>query len=191
MGGHRARHWVGSATLLTLGGILVFFSACQIQTAAERQLSTHLRSTFGMSLPCSLVWCDSYLDGGSMGGLIVDREADSLKWAWSALVPDLFSRARGADQHGARLEAWSDSVLSHTPHPVYIGIKYYRDAGGRPIGIGSPAESLFIQLLWYVVGSDSEFTHADYKRPRAASVARALQRQRARQPPIRLHRGDP
>ena len=54
--------------------------------------------------------------------------------------------------------------------------------------------ALLIQLLWYVVGADSEFIDAEmahHKRPRAASVARALQRQRAGLPALRLHKDDP
>jgi len=70
-------------------------------------------------------------------------------------------------------------VLLATPFPVYIGVTHYRNTGGKPLSIGGSAESLFIQLLWYVVGPDSEFTSGFQKRPLAASVARALQRQRS------------
>ena len=182
-------------TILGLGAFLSFVTACERgpRSIAERRLSARLKTTFGISLPCSVMWCDSYSDG-SMGGLIVDTGKDSLQWAWSPLVPWLGERARAANLHGARLDAWADSVLWHTPYPLLVGAAYYSAADARPIAIGSSAESSFIQLLWYVVGADSEFIDADrthHKSPFAASVARCLQRQRAGLPAMRLHRGDP
>lgn len=168
---------------------LIFLSC---QSDADRQLSTRLKSTFGISLPCSLRWCDSYMDGGSVGGIVVDRRGDSLQWAWSPLVPGLGRRAQEASVPRDRLNAWVDSVLLATPFPVYVGVTYYRNPGGRPLPIEGSAESLFIQLLWHVVGADSELTEEpDHKRPLAASVARALQRQRAGKTALRTRPGAP
>ena len=172
--------------VLGLGVFLVFVTACERdpRSIARRQLSARLESTFGISLPCSLRWCDSYLDGGSVGGLVVDRKGDSLQWAWSPLVPGpgLGRRSREASIPRDRLNAWADSILLATPHPVYVGATYYRAAGAKPLPIAGPAESLFIQLLWQAVGADSVFRDGSLsrrKRPLAASVARCLQRQRA------------
>ena len=69
---------------LCFGVILAFLPACERDTfsTAERELSARLESTFGISLPCSLSWCDSYMDGGTVGGLLIDAKGDSLKWAW-------------------------------------------------------------------------------------------------------------
>jgi hypothetical protein len=167
-----------------LGVLLAFVTACERgpRSIAERHLATRIKSTFGISLPCSLRWCDSYLDGGSVGGVVVDRKGDSLQWASSPLMPGLGSRSRAAGIARDRLNAWVDSILLATPFPVYVGVTYYRAAGAKPLPIGGSAESLFIQLLWQAVGADSVFKDASRshrKRPLAASVARCLQRQRA------------
>jgi len=81
-----------------------------------------------------------------------------------------------------RLNAWADSVVQFTPRLAYIGATHYRAHGAMPLAVGSSSESLFIQLLWVAIGSDSVFIPPPGKhdkRPMAASVARLLQRQRA------------
>jgi len=184
------------ALCICISAILSIAAACtrDPRTVADRQFATRVKTTFGISLPCSLRSCGSYLDGGSVGGFVVDRRGDSLLWAWSPLVPGLPGLGRLSREASVprdRLNAWTDSVLLATPFPAYIGVTHYRNAGGKPLPIGGSAESLFIQLLWYVVGADSEFTSGFQKKPLAASVARALQRQRAGKTALLMRPGAP
>lgn len=174
-----------------LACILTLLPACEHHTlsTAERQLSMRIKSTFGISLPCSLSRCEG--GGGVVGGLMVDTKGESLKWAWGRpsdgiVVPEWGDRDR--------VEAYLDSVFKNPPTLAYVGAEDYRAPGARPLSVGSSAESLFIQLLWYVVGADSVYSapldRAVHKRLFASSAARGLQRQRAGKTPLRKSQAD-
>ena len=153
------------------------------RAVADRQFATRIKSTFGMSVPCSLAWCGGYLDG-STGGVLVGTARHTLLWSWG-LPPSAASVRRD----GTHSNSWVDSVVRATPIPVYIGAAHYRAAGAKPLAVGSSSESLFIQLLWMAVAADSVFIPPPGehdKRPMAASIARAPQRQRAGLPALRL-----
>ena len=167
---------------------LTLLSACGHTTrnSEDIRLSTRLTSTFGISLPCSLVWCGGYLDGGSTGGLIVDTKADSLKFAWGRRVHSL-SVPKMIMHDSVRVRAWEDSVLKSPPTLAYVGADHILKPEARPLTVGSSSESLFIQLLWYVAGSDTTLVRGrgTQKRFIASNVARALQRQRLGLTPLR------
>lgn len=150
---------------------------------AEHEFASRVKSTFGLSLPCSLAWCDSYLDGGSVGGVLVGAQADSLRWAWGPgstpmpLPPDAIMRDPAA------MNAWGDSVAQSIRRRAFVGAKEFSDPGATPLPIGSPEESLFVQLLWTAVMRDSVSMSKrgpEGKGLMAAYVARMLETQRAR-----------
>jgi hypothetical protein len=87
----------------------------------------------------------------------------------------------------ARIEAWEDSTSRNPPSLAYVGADHFLKPGARPLPVRSKAESLFIQLLWYVAGPDTVLTRdqTSPKRFLASNVARALERQRAGLPPFR------
>ena len=176
---------------MALGVVVALVASCERPlTAAERLLSIRLKSTFGISLPCSLGWCGSYMDGGTTGGLIVGRE-DSLKFAMGRLRrPGKIPKSIRYDS--VRVRAWEDSFLRYPPTLAYVGVDHWSDPGGRPLLVGSPEESLLIRLLWYVAGADSvpqgrvdEEPDRSGQRFRASNVARALERQRSGLAPFR------
>jgi len=180
-----------AAHIAVLAVILVLLPACERHTlnTADRRLSKRIESTFGISLPCSLSRCNG--GGFVVGGLVVDTKGDSLKWAWGrpwegVRVPEW------GDRH--RVEAYLDSAFKNPPTLAYVGAEDYRAPGARPLSVGSSAESLFIQLLWYVVGADSVYSApldpSVHKRLFAASAARGLQRQRAGKTPLRKSQAD-
>jgi hypothetical protein len=179
--------WHHLAVCLVVAALLLLLAGCahDSRRSADRLFAARIKSTFELSLPCSLLWCDSYLDGGSVGGVIVDARKDTLMWAWRGLagmhipappVPN------SAPNYRPRLLAWKDSLLRSIPCPAFIGAKHYREPGARPLAVGSPQESLFIQLFGSAIGADTVFDYSLHKRqkgPMAAGVLRALRRQRS------------
>lgn len=164
--------------------LLVLLNACAQDSRREshRLFVARVKSTFGITPPYSLIWCDSYLDGGSVGGVLIGGARDTLEWACGPGSRRIPPTPESIRHDSARQDAWVDSVLRSVPSRVYIGVKYYREPAGRPLAVGSPAESLFIQLLWAAVGPDTVFNYSSHKLqpgPLAANIARALQRQRA------------
>jgi len=175
------------STVLLLTAILVLEPACgrDTRSPADRQLSARTEAAFGISLPCSLRWCGSYLDGGSVGGVLVDAKGDSLQWAWYSGARTMPPMPESIRHDRMRSEAWVDSIMNSVPLLAYVGAKHFRATGARPLAVGSARESLFIHLLWNAIGADSVFkdsVQSHEKRPRAANVARMLQRQRAGEP---------
>jgi hypothetical protein len=169
---------------LSLGALLLGASSCgrTPRDSAEDELASRAKSEFGLSLPCSLAWAETYPDVAA-GGVLVGARGDSLAWAWGPgatpmpVPPDAISRDPRA------MTAWSDSVVQAIRRRAYVGGKHVADPGATPLAIGSPAESLLIQILWSAVMRDSVSmaTHGPLgKGLVAASVVRMLEEQRAR-----------
>jgi len=158
------------------------------RTVAERQFAARVQSTLGISLPCTLAWCSPYLDGGSFGGVLVGAKGDSLPWAYGhGMIPP--PATPSSIRHDrARVDAWEDSIVQSAPRLAYVGAKHYRESGAMPLAIGSPAESLFIRVLWKAADGDTVGTPLPGEQPSpgrqakrliAANIARSLERQRA------------
>lgn len=155
----------------------------------EDVFASRVKAELGLSPPCSLGWAESYPDLGS-GGVLIDARGDSLPWAWGPgatpmpLPPDALTHDPRA------MTAWSDSVLQSFRRHAFIGAKHVDDPGATPLAIGSPAESLFIQVLWTAVQRDSvsmKIHGPQGKGLVAASVVRMLEEQRTRvgqEPPL-------
>jgi hypothetical protein len=144
---------------------------------------------------------------------LIGVEKDTLEWTWEGLGgrQDLVNNPPpGIREDPARYEAWVDSVSSYPPHLVHIG------PHRTPLPVNSPAESVFIEVLWFAIGGDSVPVNVDrekvavlqmrqwkappgknlvydymyrlYSGPRAAVVARALERQRRGLPAFQSHK---
>lgn len=177
--------------LCFLVATLLIAAACtrDPRSAVDRRSATPINPALRISMPCSLVWCGSYFDRGSQGGVLVGSAGDTLLWAWAGGI-NLPTPPASVRHDRARFDSWADSMVRANPMPVYIGAKHYREPGAVPLAIGSPDESLFIRILWSAIGADSVPTPTRIAKqrygPRAAGVARALQKQRAGLPAVRI-----
>jgi hypothetical protein len=93
------------------------------------------------------------------------------------LPPDAITRDPAA------MNAWADSVVQSVRRHAFVGAKHFSDTGATPLPIGSPEESLFVQLLWSAVMRDSVSMSKrgpEGKGLMASYVARMLETQRAR-----------
>ena len=172
------------AVAVGLGALLLGASGCghSPRESAERELVSRMKSEFGLSLPCSLGWAESYPDVAS-GGVLVGARGDSLRWAWGPGTTSLPVPPDAVTHDGRAMTAWSDSVVRSIRRRAFVGAEHVADPGARPLAIGSPAESLFIQLLWSAVMRDSVSMASHGPRGKglvAASVARMLEEQRGR-----------
>jgi len=151
------------------------------------RLARNVRSTFGVSMPCSLAMCAENLDGGTVSGLLLGAgQADSIKFSlphrsvMMPIPPEWMRKERG------RLDAWADSVVTvarRKPNPVYVGQTYFAIPGAVPVAIGSAQESLLITLLQISPSRAASFhTHAMRNRAEACAkrVSRILEEQRSR-----------
>jgi hypothetical protein len=69
------------------------------------------------------------------------------------------------------------------PGLPFVGAKHFSDPGATPLPIGSPEESLFVQILWSAVMRDSVSMSKrgpEGKGLMAAYVTRMLETQRGR-----------
>ena len=93
------------------------------------------------------------------------------------LPPDAIARDPGA------MGVWGDSVAQSFRRRAFVGASHYSDPGATPLPIGSPAESLFVRLLWATVEKDSVAMSKQGPQGKglmAAYVVRMLETQRAR-----------
>jgi hypothetical protein len=192
---------------LCLGVLLALGISCarDERAVARQQLAARVKSTFGISFPCS-VRCARTLGNRDLG-LLIGAHRDTLTWTWDAIegrrIPP-----RPPNMSGAQYNALAESILGYPAHLVHVG------PHGTPLPLNSPAESVFIEVLWSAIGSDSVFVPEDKDKiavlrsrewgttkhlvqdyiyrlnsgPRAASVARALERQRRGLPAFRTHK---
>ena len=150
--------------------------------SAEGQLASRVKSEFGLSLPCSLAWAESYPDAAS-GGVLVGARGDSLPWAWGPGATPLPVPPDAITHDPRAMTAWSDSVVQAIRRRAFVGAKHVADPGATPLAIGSPAESLLIQALWSAVMRDSVSMAIHGPQGKglvAASVVRMLEEQRTR-----------
>jgi hypothetical protein len=134
--------------------ILTLSQGCVHDKPQESRFAARIGSTFGLSLPCSLVSGGIHLDGGSMGVILLGAKGDSLAVAWSGTFrmpepPTSILHDR------PRLKVWADSIVNAQEMPAYVGADWFRAPGAVPIAIGSPKESLLIDILRSCAGRDS------------------------------------
>jgi len=169
------------ALVVCLAMLIVCAVGCGRSPRAEDGLASRVKSEFGLSLPCSLAWVETAPDGSSMNGVLVGAHGDSLPWAWGGAMtwpvpPEAITHDPGA------MTVWSDSIAQSIRRRGYVGARQVTDPAARPLAIGSPAESVFIQVLWTAVMRDSVAMKTHGPRGKglvAASVARMLETQRA------------
>ena len=113
--------WFGPIALLTL------LPNCSKESRAN---GPEAKSSFTVSMPCSLIWCDHYFDGGSSGGALLEKNGDTLKFAWNPL---------------------------HGPAKVHVGASYFSEPGAVALEMGSSEESLLIDAMWSAARRESSF----------------------------------
>ena len=169
------------ALAVWLAMLIVCAVGCGRSPSAEDVLASRVKSEFGLSLPCSLAWAETAPDGSTMSGALIGARGDSLPWAWGGAMtwpvpPDAITHDPRA------MTAWSDSIAQSMRRRAYVGASHVNDPGATQLAIGSPAESVFIQVLWTAVMRDSVAMKTQGPRGKglvAASVARMLETQRA------------
>jgi len=165
---------------------------------AQRQLDDRAKSTLGISIPC-IVRCDDNGRGLTEGALI-GAHKDTLRWTWDGIEGRLGIPKARSGEGAVAYQARVDSFLAYPPHLVHVR--------GRALPLNSPAESVFIEVLWSAIGKDTVWQTASHDSlvlegmryqlgrpttgylsrlnngPRAARVARALQRQQRGMPAL-------
>ena len=165
---------------------------------AQRQFAERVKSALGISLPCT-VRCDDN-GRGLTDGALIGANKDTLRWSWDGLEGRQRVPTPRVGEGKARYHARVDSFLGYPPHPVHVN--------GRVLALNSPAESVFIEALWSAIGKDTIWQPLNHDSlvlegmryqlgrpttgylsrlnngPRAARVARALQRQQRGMPAL-------
>jgi len=136
-------------------GTLVILGLIGCESVPESPLAARARSVFGLSLPCSVASCAPHLDGGSLGGVLIGARGDSLEFAWDGAMRVMPEPPASILHDRARLSAWGDSVASAGTRLAYIGADWFGAPGASPLAVGSPAETLFIEILRSCAGRDS------------------------------------
>lgn len=165
-----------------MGLLLLIALGCERSPRAEDLLASRVKSEWGLSLPCSLSWAETAIDGSSMRGAIVGARGDSLPWAWGSTANPWPVPPGEITRDPSAMTAWSDSVAQAIRRHAFVGASRIDDPGAHALAIGSSAESLFIQVLWTAVMRDSVAMKTQGPRGKglvAAAVARMLETQRA------------
>jgi hypothetical protein len=179
--------------------VLIFLqcSCAQDPRVVERRhFAARVKSLLGISFPCTVQCPDN--GGGVVDGIFIGTSRDTMFWSWDPGTR-LRTPQRLPGEDDRRYEARVDSFQKyHLPYLVHVG--------GEALPLNSPAESVFIQVLRFTAGVDTvrhemgpnqdslalNRMHMDLgrpdnhyleryellnSRPRAAALARMLQRQ--------------
>lgn len=96
------------------------------------EVVTSIREHLGLDARFVVAWFVTYTDGGSIGGVLLNADCDSLTFAI-----DRRMRTDG--------EAGEDA-----PHHAYLGAQYFTEPNSRRLLVGSDEErALILALLWY------------------------------------------
>jgi hypothetical protein len=141
------------------------------QPAAEAEridpiLAARAQALLGVSLPCTLLTAVSYLDGGAAGGTLRGAKGEVLKFAFG---PTGMRPAQPADTTSKQYQA-------------FVGADYPTKPGATPLGVGTAAESVFIDVVRIAVLRERRGTTTPTQNPSAATAAGVitiLERQRS------------
>jgi len=134
-----------------------------------------------VSLPCTLITAVTYLDGGVAGGSMGGAKGEVLKFAFG---PTRMTPAAKADTiyYPATGQLVVDTVSTSKQYQAYVGADYPTKPGATPLGIGTAAESVFIDVLQTAVLRERRGTTDPHQNPAAATAAGVitiLERQRS------------
>lgn len=133
--------------LLLLSAAVTACSAPPNRTAVQPEDVQAAVELLRLTRPCSLASAHVVLDGGSISGRLVDAKGKSLDFCLDRRCDRVSSSdpplARTWDRYVLR----KAQVLEADPYLVYLGAPYLTDAAAHPLAVGSPQESLFVQLL--------------------------------------------
>lgn len=99
-----------------------------------------------INTPCQVIRIESYADGGSIGGVLLDEQGNELPFCWD----------------GRERITTTATPNNGLPRLAYLGAEHPADQGAAAIPLGSQQEKQFIQLLSDWV--DTEVPAADQDR---------------------------
>jgi hypothetical protein len=120
----------------------------------------------GISLPCTLLTAVSYLDGGAAGGTLRGARGELLKFAFGPT--------------GTKPTQPPDTTSKQ--YQAFVGADYPTKPGATPLGVGTPAESVLIDVLRTAVLRERRGATTPTQNPSAATAAGVitiLERQRS------------
>lgn len=88
-------------------------------------------SAIPINTPCQVIEIDSYQDGGSIGGVLLDEQGNQLPFCWD----------------GRERITTTATPNTELPRLAYLGADHPEEQGAVPIPLGSLEEEQFIQLL--------------------------------------------
>jgi hypothetical protein len=175
---------------LRLVAILVVLAGCTESKPPEQAvqaeyvdpvLAARAQSLLGVSLPCTLITAVTYLDGGVAGGSLGGAKGEVLKFAFGSTVnppppptDTTFYPATG--------ELVVDTLSTTKQYQAFVGADYPTKPGATPLGMGTAAESVFIDVLRSAAVRERKGTadpHQNSGAATAASIVTILERQRS------------
>jgi hypothetical protein len=181
------RGYVSRLGSVGLMGFLLIAVSCERDSDRER-LAARVKATFGLTSPVT-IRCSIPMDGPTRG-LFIGARGESLTWTWDPIEgrgagPPDFKRLWASGMDRARLNDRVDSFLAYPPHLVHLG------SNSQPLAFRSPAESLFIQILWSSAGADTILVPPHHMPGDATMVAMMLKRQQRGLPAMTFGGRDP
>jgi hypothetical protein len=144
-------------------------------------LAARAQSLLGVSLPCTLITAVTYLDGGVAGGSLGGAKGEVLKFAFgSTLNPP--AAPMDTSFYPATGELVVDTLSTTKQYQAFVGADYPTKTGATPLGMGTAAESVFIDVLRAAVVRErkgSTDPHRNSGAATAASIVTILERQRS------------
>ena len=143
-------------------------------------LAARAQALLGVSLPCTLLTAVSYLDGGSAGGTLRGAKGEVLKFAFG---PAGTKPAQPADTvYYPATGQLAVDTLGAKQYQAFVGADYPTKPGATPLGVGTAAESVFIDVVRIAVLRERRGTTTPTQNPAAATAAGVitiLERQRS------------
>jgi len=169
---------------VSLASALAGCSQSQPAAQAERIdtiLAARAQALLGVSLPCTLLTAVSYLDGGAAGGTLRGAKGEVLKFAFG---PTGMRPTQPADTsyYPATGHLAVDTLGTSKQYQAFVGADYPTKPGAMPLGVGTAAESVFIDVVRIAVLRERRGTTTPTQNPAAATAAGVitiLERQRS------------
>jgi hypothetical protein len=144
-------------------------------------LAARAQSLLGVSLPCTLITAVTYLDGGVAGGSLGGANGEVLKFAFGS-TKNPPPPPTDTTYYPATGELKVDTLSTTKQYQAFVGADYPTKPGATPLGVGTAAESVFIDVLRAAAVRERKGTtdpHQNSGAATAASIVTILERQRS------------